>query len=179
MGKGLVEKSSSRAYTAIMLTEEMISAQKKTFAIEWLKAKTDDPTALFRIACDIEPVDVGRALAIAKNWPTDAEVLAFRQKFLDEKGEEGLLPTKSDAAMLAWEMANDTGIEAKDRLKALELYGSMLGFVSKPVASVSNNQTNVINRVMIVKDTGTNEQWERKVIEQQRSLKELASARGK
>ena len=147
-----------------------IDNAKRRFAAELLK----DPREPFKIALAIG-LDTGAALRASAEWPRDPVVLAEQEKLLSEKenGELDFLPTKADAARLAWEMAN-SGVFFEDRLKALKLYSDIRGYIAKPEAvKIDNSVTH--NRVMVVKEHANDEDWERKMREQQANLTKEAS----
>lgn len=136
------------------------------------------PGDAFKAALDIFGTDTGRALYAASHWLQDPVVLAEKERIVEDGGEMALLPTKADLARKVWEMATDETkfVEFKDRLEALKYYGALRSFVDKPAESKGEGNTNVVaQNVMIVRDHGTNEQWENKLAEQQRKLLENAS----
>ncbi|HEX2242719.1 MAG TPA: hypothetical protein VHK27_05615 [Gammaproteobacteria bacterium] len=148
-------------------TEEEILAKKERFAE--LLLRENEP---FKVALVLYPDDTGRALRIAHEWPTDPQVKAFQQSAIDAEGEITFLPTKADAARLAWNMARDEGKFTEDRLKALKLYAEIRGFIEKPAVNVSQtNNTLVQNNVMVVRDHGSDEEWSEKLRNQQKRLK--------
>lgn len=143
---------------------------KRRFAAETLKNPRAEP---FKIILDLG-VDTGPALLASTKWPNDPVVLEEKQRLLDSKenGELDFLPTKADAARLAWDMANSPAF-FDDRLKALKLYSEIRGYIAKPEAvKVENNFT---NKVMVVKDHGSDADWEAKMREQQDNLKRDSS----
>jgi hypothetical protein len=148
-------------------TVEDLLAKKEQFA-ELSLRETD----AFKIGLAIYPNDTGRALRVATEWPNDPQVKALRQSFVDaeEDGETAFLPTKADACRLAWNIARDADKFTEDRLKALKLYGEMRGFIEKPAAVTVNNTQNVAMRVLVVKDYGTNDDWEKALRSQQKKL---------
>lgn len=145
---------------------EELLARKEQFAE--LSLRESDA---FKVALVIYPNDTGRALRVANEWPNDAQVQAFRQSFIDaeEDGETAFLPSKAEAARLAWNIARDADKMTEDRLKALKLYAEIRNFIEKPQAAVVN-QTNVAMRVLVVKDYGDNDQWEKALRTQQKKL---------
>lgn len=155
--------------TAVAPTEtvEELLAKKEQFAELSLR----EPDA-FKVALVIFPNDTGRALRIANEWPNDEQVKAFRQSFVDaeEDGETAFLPTKAEACRLAWNIARDAEKMTEDRLKALKLYGEMRGFIEKPAAVSVTQNNNVAMRVLVVKDYGTNDDWETALRQQQKKL---------
>src|SRR5690606_38718084 len=87
------------------------------------------------------------------------------------------LPTKAELAREVWRIGTNPRTSVDERLKALRLYADVRGYIEKYQAgTVINNTNNVLsqNRVMLVKDFGTDEEWELAVEEQQRKLIESA-----
>ena len=146
-------------------------AQKKQFAIELLK----DPSKPFIAACAVFRDDTGTALKIAGRWPTDPDVLRFQAEAVDAVGDMHFLPTKAEAARLAFSMASDDKATRDDRLRALRLYADIRGFIEKQSPIINNNiLTN--NKVMVVKDHGSVDAWEDRLMQQQSKLIDDANA---
>jgi hypothetical protein len=141
-----------------------INEQKKLFAREFLKSNEAFKAA--RVVCRD---DMPRALDMASSWPSDPVVREYMDAIVSDEGEMKFLPQKSDAAGLAWELANNPRSETETRIKALKLYAEICSFIEKPQTNLQvNNMTN--NQVMLVADHGTDQQWEQKLAEQQRQL---------
>lgn len=155
------------------LDAETERLQKKAFA----EALMQMPGKPFDAALQVTGTNTNRALWIATNWPNDAEVKAITAQLIEDGGEMQFLPSKADLARKVWELGN-TAFEAKDRLAAYRLYGEIRGFIDKPNANVQiNNNTNVDNRVLVVKDLGTDDDWEAKAEAQQRALVNVSTSR--
>lgn len=136
---------------------------KRDFAAHWLRYP-DDP---FKAAFLTTP-DTGQALQIAKNWVKDPVVLAAKDALLLSSDALNYLPTKEQQCKDIYALATDTRQDAEDRLKAHRLYAEVRGFIEKPVGG---STTNILNQgVMIVRDAGTDEQWQEKAAIQQRTL---------
>lgn len=145
---------------------------KDLFAVALLRTP-DDP---FKAACAVFGLDTGRALRASAEWVNDMYVLAKQAELLELHGEDFFMPTKLTLARRVFELAESANIDKKDKIKAYELYGNIMGFIAKQtaIANVTNNNTVVSNRVMVVKDHGTDEDWERKTVEHQSKLLEHA-----
>lgn len=165
--KPFVAEEPKPAAVATTETAEELLARKEQFAALSLR----EPDA-FKVALVIYPNDTGRALRVANEWPNDPQVKTIRESLIDaeEDGETAFLPSKADACRLAWNIARDADKFTEDRLKALRLYGEMRGFIEKPAAVQVNNQTNVAMRVLVVKDHGSNDDWEKQLRSQQKRL---------
>lgn len=149
------------------MTDDEIKAAKLMFAAQTLKRPGDE----FAIALKLFPDgQTGPALKAAHEWPKDAVVLAEQERLLGEKenGELGFLPTKAEAARKAWDLI-DIAPFYEDRLKALKLYADICGYIAKPEAvKIDNSVTH--NRVMVVKEHGTDADWEDALRKQQAQL---------
>lgn len=127
----------------------------------------EHPDNAFIAAQAVFPDDMARALYIASHWLTDPDVLTEKARLRDKGADLKTLPTKADLARRAWELT-DKGL-FEDRIKAMKLYADIMGHIEKPQAPVTNvNVTQ--NRVMVVKDKGTDAQWEEGVAKQQTQL---------
>jgi hypothetical protein len=143
---------------------------KDLYAMALLR-QPDNP---FGAAVKLVGTDTSRALEISHYWPNDQYVLARQAELLAEFGEEAFLPSKTDLARKVYGMA-DTLPEGKEKIAALRLYADIRGFIEKTtaIANVTNN-TVVQNRVMVMKDHGTDGEWEEKASRQQALLIEHA-----
>ena len=152
----------------VVETDEEILAKKERFAE--LMLRENEP---FKVALILYPDDTGRALEVAHTWPRDAQVIELQKSLTSAEDEITFLPTKSDAARLAWNMARDEARFTEDRLKALKLYAEIRGFIEKPQVSVQNNVQNnsIQHHVMVVRDHGSDEEWSEKLRNQQKRLK--------
>jgi hypothetical protein len=149
-------------------TEE---GQKRLFAYELLC----NPDDAFKAALAVFGDDTGKALQLSTQWKNDQEVARYVQEYKEELGDEHFLPSKADSAMIAYKIANDAKVPAEDRLKALRLYADIRGFIEKQGTTVNNNIL-TSNKVMVVKDHGTDDEWEDKIAAQQAKLIETAHA---
>lgn len=136
--------------------------RKTAYARELLKTPNDPFQAALRIEAN-----TGLALQITHEWTHDAFVIAEQERLLSEHGAKAFLASKEEYARTVYDMSKES-IEAKDRLTALRLYGEIMGFIEKPGVVVNNN--NQVNRVMIVANNGTNDEWEHKLLQQQQKL---------
>jgi thioredoxin reductase len=113
--------------------------------------------------------NIGKALWIASNWPNDPEVIQETQKLLRSDELVDNVPSKAQAALLAWELANVTHAEIKERVGSLKLFCEIQGFIAKPGTNVNVNLP-ISNNVMVVKDHGDDDEWERQLAAQQDEL---------
>lgn len=143
-------------------------AKKAKFAALLLKT----PSEPFVAAMAVEPDNNGIALWIASHWIADDEVMAHQAKLRSMGEDLSDLPSKADLARTVWQLTQQGLFE--DRIKAAKLYAEVRGFIDKtpPVAVNVNN-----NRVMVIRDKGSNEEWENGVAKQQADLLSAASTR--
>jgi len=113
--------------------------------------------------------DTGLAMHLAKLWADDPQVLAEMGRLMqDSTLAKSLLPSKEMQAKDIYAIAQDPRIEVKERLAAHRLYAEVLGHIEKQAAG---NVTNVLNQgVMVIKDHGSDDDWEKKAVKQQRTL---------
>jgi hypothetical protein len=117
--------------------------------------------------------DAGLALQIGRDWPRDPVVTTEMEKLLAGGDAKNFLPTKEAQAKNIYALAENEKVGVEDRLKAHRLYAEVMGFIEKPNAG---NTTNILNQgVMIVKDHGSDEQWQENARAQQRKLTANAS----
>jgi dTDP-glucose pyrophosphorylase len=137
---------------------------KKEFAAQLLRDNGDGFKAAFAVCGD----DSGMALQIARLWINDPFVVAEQKKLLLTSDAKTFLPTKEQQARDVYVLACDVKSDLKERLAAHRLYAEIMSHIEKPLVGQS---VNVLNQgVMIVRDAGSNEDWERKALEQQRAL---------
>lgn len=143
---------------------------KAKFAAELLR----NPKEPFLAGLSVFPNDNGRALRAAYEWPNDPEVKAEQARLTAKDGGAGFLPSKAELARAIWDKST-AAYDAEDFTKLAKLYADVMGFIQKPEPAVNVNVNN--NRVMVVKDHGTNEEWAEKLAAQQRELTNVAESR--
>lgn len=153
------------ATDSALTTETSELEQKKRFAIELLR----NPSEEFKAALAVFPDDTGKALLVSNRWPSDPEVIALKEMAIDELGDMHFLPTKADLAREAWNIAVAPTVPVDDRLKAMRLYGDIRGYIEKQ-GTVVNNNVLTNNKVMVVKSHASPEEWEQRLVEQQKQL---------
>lgn len=138
---------------------------KDAYAMLLLQAPNDP----FGCALKLFGTNTVRALEVSQTWVCDYYVLSKQADLLAEFGEDHFLPSKAIAARRVFEMAEMSNADRKDRLAAYRLYAEMRGFIEKGGGiNINNNITT--NRVMVVKDHGSNDDWERSAAGQQSKL---------
>jgi hypothetical protein len=140
--------------------------QKTEFARFWLALGNPFQAAL-QVCGD--PSNTGLALQLQQDLVNDEFVKSEKVRLLNGKDAVDLLPSKEKQAKDIYDLATNQNIAVEDRLKAHRLYAELRSFIEKPAQG--GNTTNILNKgVMIVKDHGTEDEWESKVMRQQASL---------
>jgi hypothetical protein len=144
---------------------------KHEFAAALLKTP-EDP---FKAAFSVIP-DVGQACEVATKWPNDSEVRAQQLRLIEQHGEMEFLPSKEQQCKdIYYGIAENKNIDVETRLKAHRLYAEMRSHIDKPMPAQAGMQ--VINQgIMVVRDHGTDDEWENKAVNQQRKLIEHAAS---
>lgn len=139
---------------------------KKQYAMELLR----NPTDPYKAALALFPNSPQKALAIFTNWREDPEIDELKKELVETFGDIGVLPTKAQVALKIYEVATDNPRATVDeKLKAYKLYADVMGYIERiPQAVINNNLTQ--NKVLVVKDHGTDDQWSRTIAAQQAKL---------
>lgn len=144
-----------------------LTTLKDMFAV----ALARDPSKALQAASYVFPEDRSEALRVAVEWVNDPYVLAKLSEF---EAENGGMPSKEKIGLRILAIADNEKIKPEDRLKALKLYADVFGFIDKPGTSITNN-TLTVNRVMAIKDHGSDDDWEAKIASQQARLIDVAT----
>lgn len=145
-------------------TREELLAKKEQFAALYLR----EPEA-FKVAMIVYPNDTGKALRIANEWVTDPEVVTLMKSLQDGAEEFAYHPTKEQFARTL--LKNAETLLSIDPMTAHKYHDSYRK-MRWPDAAVNISDNRVVNNVLVVKDHGTPDQWEAKMMRQQRKLKE-------
>lgn len=147
------------------------AALKTAFAAALLKT----PTEPFTAALIVFGVDTGRALRAAHEWYKDPFVTAECERLKSEgftkHNKEELRDELIDEMM---KIVRNEKAFVDDRVKAGKLAAEIRGLIEKPQTNINNNVVTA-NKVMVVKDHGNNDDWEKRLLEQQRGLKHGAT----
>lgn len=127
---------------------------KKKFGIELAKGKPG-----FEAGIELFDKETSKALWASLNWINDPVVQAAKDSYLKAIAENQKPLDKEQllAKILAFADERYNGVplvEAKDRIKALELYAKISGFVDKIDINAStniNNTTNNLMKIVLVK----------------------------
>lgn len=150
---------------AIVNSEEEL----KTRFAQALLLKPDD---LFGAAFSVFPNDTGKALQIASLWKNDPFVKLEMIRLMSDGDGRAYLPSKEQQCKDIYEIANSDKVDEEIRLKAHRLFAELMGHIEKPAAA--NNNILVNQGVMIVRDHGTDNDWEAKTMAQQTKLIEAS-----
>lgn len=123
--------------------------KKKLFGVEL--AKTNQA---FQAAQNICGDNTSEALWISTNWLNDPEVIAAKDIYLKSLEQSTSLLDKEETAARLLEMSEEMNLsrtfyvlDGKDRLKALELYAKIRGYLD----SKADTSMNFIHNQMVVK----------------------------
>lgn len=140
---------------------------KERFAFQLLMNAGDAAAA----AREVMPHNRAFQLFMAANWPKDEYVLIARDRLIAKHGHAFFLPSLYDVAAQTARLMQ-TAPTVDEQLRATKLYADLMGMITAANANVTvNNNTTVDNRkVMIVRDHGTDDAWQAKVLANQRRL---------
>lgn len=141
---------------------------KLCFAANLLRSPDDPMKAAFATT-----PDTGLALQIARQWIDDPVVKVEQERLLNTSEAKSFLPSKEQQAKDIYAMATNDRLATEDRLKAHRLYAEVMGHIEKP--AVGGGINILTQGVMIVKDAGSDADWQEKAAQQQRALTANAS----
>lgn len=140
--------------------------QKREFALRYLEYRRDAAKAAARLF----PHDIASRMWALTELPFDPFVVQECERLLAEHGYERFLPDKFEVASMLYNTAEQAK-SPDDKVKAAKAYAEIMGFIDKSGAVNVDARTLVDNRsVIVVRDFGTDDDWERKAVEQQRRL---------
>lgn len=140
---------------------------KTKFARYWLENISNPYSAALRLFAN--PAE---AYQRARDWAKDEYVLAELDRLKQTITEEELLPTKAMYLRELLEHARSLRTNDPDNgFKYDNLYASMRGHIEKPAsASVTVNNNLTVNRVMVQKDFGNDDEYAVTLEAQQQAL---------
>jgi hypothetical protein len=145
------------------LTDRTLMA---AFAAEWLR-KPDEPFACVMRLFPL-PEDAGVCAVACYHWPRDPFVLEEKRRLLSV-GEGALVPSKEQALLLVYDIAEDKAATRAERLQAIRLFADMSGYIQKTPGQTTN--LNIAGQsVMVVKDKGPEPVWSADLMKQQQGL---------
>lgn len=157
---------------AVLSSDDEVLLTK--FAVALLK-HPQDANGRFAAALSVT-ANTTKALIMANQWPDRPDLIAIQEKLIEQadEGELDLIGTKAEFARELLDQAR-TMFNPQARAKMYELYAKVRNFLPKEGSNV-NVQVNQ-NKVMIVKDFGSDENWEKTAAAQQRALLNVSASR--
>lgn len=152
------------------MTDETQHEKKLEFAADWLRS--NDP---WKSASKLFPADPAAVMRCVQHWVNDEVVLGEKKRILEEFGEAATLPTKAETARAIWDRAHNERTNNTDYVRLMQLYADIMAMIAKP-AAVQVNNVQEAPKVMIVRDHGTDSDWEAKLQAQQDKLVSDANA---
>jgi len=147
----------------------IVDERKLQFAEGLLK----NPYDAFKVALEIFGLDTNGAFRASMEWVSDPVVIEHQRLLKEEKGEFAFLPTKADLAREALETHK---ILKKTDPAAAAKYFDMHLKIMDYYPKETGNIVNIQNNVMLVPDHGSDENWEKRALEQQNQLREKVVA---
>jgi hypothetical protein len=153
-----------------LVPADELDAKKREFARHLIRR----PNEPFKAAAYIYPdkVNVGNRLIVAHDWPDDPIVIMEMDRLIwDNEDVAKIMPTKNQIAFEVYSV----GMRSNDdeaKIKAFKLYCDINGHTSNNTINIQNNNKTVgtQNSVMLIKDHGSNDTWEDKLLIQQHRL---------
>lgn len=149
------------------MNEETVLHYKREYAFALLKSPDDN----LKAASEVFPQDPGVALKISNIWTNDNQVIFFQKEILEQYGEDEFLPTKNDFLKKVWDRMNKTNDDS-DFVKLSDIYAKTRGFYPEINKNKNDNNFNFNGsaKVMILTSAGSDDDWEKKALEQQTKL---------
>lgn len=110
-----------------------------------------------------ENIPIASRMAI--EWPKDEFVIQELNKLKVVK----TVPSRDEVVNRLWELSKDRNVDPKDKVGALKVLAEVCGYIEQKGTKIDVNNVNN-PKVMIVKDHGDIDEWERKLEDQQRKL---------
>jgi len=114
--------------------------------------------------------DIKAMTWIKENWLDSESFNNLKMKLLNKHGEEYFLPSKADVAREIYTESSKS-MHLDDKIKGYELYCKLMGMIKKD-AKVSVNVGDTNNKIMLLKDHGSDEEWRKKIRDNQKKLME-------
>jgi hypothetical protein len=140
----------------------------KRYAAEQLRREDSDDRRDYKIALEML-YDPGLATAAVARWNSDPVVIQERLRLQEEHGERAELPTKETVLKEVLGLARQSGYTMNERLNAYKLYSEMSGYTGRNSAAAPSVSV-FANKVMYVRDQGSDDTWEARAAKQQAQL---------
>jgi hypothetical protein len=145
----------------LMLTLEQ---RKRLFAEQYMAT----PQEIYKAGTAAWPDKPSEGLRVALEWVNDPEVIKYCNE-LRTAGISPNVPPKEQVVKELLDIGRDVRAEAADRIKAFELASKIMGYIV-PAQTNIKHTTVTDNRVMVVRDHGSPDEWEAKAQLQQKRL---------
>lgn len=145
----------------LMLTLEQ---RKRLFAEQYMAT----PQEIYKAGTAAWPDKPSEGLRVALEWVNDPEVIKYCNE-LRTAGISPNVPPKEQVVKELLDIGRDVRAEAADRIKAFELASKLMGYIVPAQTNVKNTIV-TDNRVMVVRDHGSPDEWEAKAQIQQKKL---------
>ena len=148
--------------------------QKKAFALALMRDRRNP----FAAALSVFGTNTGAALRVYLVWAVDPDVLAEVRRLEKTHGKRAFLPDAEDIAQevhIKMQECWETG-DRDTYNKLLKQYNEVMGFIKKPGVTV-NNGVGAATQVMEVQNNGSDDQWEKNLVNQQGRLTDSANDR--
>lgn len=145
---------------------------KRRFAANWVKKPDFAYPLIAEIIGTETPYLYNLSIAAYSQWPSDPFVIAEMQKIRDSQGEAALLPTREAVALEILKVARDAKT-AQEKLAGYKLYNEMMGH-NKP--NSGGNLNLYTQKVLVVPDKGSEDNWSNGAVAQQQKLVSEARA---
>lgn len=145
----------------------------KRYAAEQVR-RADEPNRDFNIALELIG-DPGVANAAVEMWNADPVCVQERTRLLEEHGERAELPTKETVLKEVLGLARAKQFTLNERLNAYKLYSEMSGYTGRNSAAAPSVSV-FANKVMYVRDQGSDDSWEQRAAAQQAKLVQEAKS---
>lgn len=140
-----------------------INEYKRQYAIALLR----NPDNVFAAALELFEGNSALALRAVNTWTFDPVVLRYKRELKEEMGEDAFLPTKGEFLGMLWNRMKIC--EDENLSKIADVYAKARGFY--PEKNATNvEEMNVVNKVMVIRDHGTDADWSRNLVNQQALL---------
>lgn len=151
------------------LFSNLTAAEIKALKIRFAEATLRIPENSFLAAQSVFGTEIGRALFAHTHWVSDPEVMAEKANLLNQNGARHFLPTKEETAREIWKVAVNERTPIEDKARMFSLFSDVMGYKEQAVKNSGGITVNN-NKVMIVKDFGSDSDWERESAAQQHRL---------
>lgn len=145
---------------------------KRRFAANWVKQPDYAYPLIAEIIGTNTPYLYNLSIAAYSQWPSCPFVLAEMQKIRDSMGEAALLPTRESVALEILKVAREAK-SAQEKLAGYKLYNEMMGH-NKP--NSGGNLNLYTQKVLVVPDKGSEDNWSNGAVAQQQKLVSEARA---